>query len=374
MKILITYAYAGVGHKKAADAVYGALLGLKGIDVENIDVLDYTNKFFKFSYPRVYLFLINRVPYVWGLLYYLLDFSLIDRFLAPLRGFFHNLQSKRFIKYILQKKPDLIISTHFLPAEVVSGLKKKNIFKGILITIITDFLAHSFWMNKNSDYFITAIEKTRRDLMKRGVGDNRIKVLGIPCESKFSVSKDRITLMKKLDLQEGLFNLIIMGGGFGTGPVKEIIYSICSLMPQIRERLQIIAICGKNKKLFKELNNAKSSLKVKLCVFGYMNNIDEFMEVSNLIVTKSGGLTATEALSKKLPMIIISPIPGQETRNCTILSGYGTAVRADTVNQVRDFVEDFITLPEKIIGMKTRINLLSFPDAAKNIAEFVLKI
>jgi len=374
MKILITYAYAGVGHKKAADAVYGTLSGIKGIDVENIDVLDYTSKFFKISYPKVYLFLINRISFLWGLLYYLSDFSLIDRFFAPLRRFFHNLQAKKFTEYVLQEKPDVVICTHFLPADVISGLKKKGIFKGKLITIVTDFIAHSFWMNENSDYFIAAIEKTRRDLLRRGVADSRIKVFGIPCESKFSISKDRSTLMKKLDLQEGVFNLLIMGGGFGTGPVQEIVSSISNLESKIIQNLQIIVICGKNEKLFKELNDAKKTLKVKLCVFGYMNNIDEFMEVSNLIVTKSGGLTVTEALSKKLPMIIIKPIPGQETRNCKILSGYGTAVRADTVNQVRDYVKDFITLPEKIIGMKARINLLSFPDAAKRIAEFIIKI
>jgi len=371
MKILITYAYAGVGHKKAADAVYAALSASKGLDVENVDVLDYTNKFFKFSYPMVYLFLINRTPLLWGFLYYLLDFSLIDRFLAPLRRFFHNLQAKRFIEFILQAQPDVIICTHFLPAEVISGLKKKNIFKGRLVTIITDFLPHSFWMNRDSDYFIAAIEKTKRELLRRGVEEGRIKVLGIPCESKFGVSKDRIGLIQKLGLQEGLFNLLIMGGGFGTGPVRKIALSICNLEAEITENLQIIVICGKNKGLFEELNNKKPGLKARLCVFGYMDNVDEFMEVSNLIITKSGGLTVSEALSKRLPMIIIEPIPGQETRNCKVLTGYGTAVRADKVRQIRDYVKDFIASPEKIIGMKARINLLSYPDAAKKIAEFV---
>ena len=374
MKILVTHAYAGIGHKKAAEAVYGVLSGFKEVDVKIIDVLDYTNKFFKFSYPLVYLFLINRAPLLWGALYYLLDFSLVDRFLAPVRRFLHNLQAKKFIEFILREKPDVIICTHFLPADVISGLKKKNIFKGKLITIVTDFIAHSFWMNENSDYFIAAIEKTRRDLLRRGITDSRIKVFGIPCESKFSVSKDKATLMKKLDLQESFFNLLIMGGGFGTGPVREIVRSICNLESRIAGNLQIIVICGKNEKLFRELNDAGKTLKVKLCVFGYMDNIDEFMEAASLIITKSGGLTVTEALSKKLPMVIIRPIPGQETRNCRVLTGYGTAVRADSVNQVKDYVKDFVSFPEKIIGMKARINLLSYPDAARKIAEFTLSV
>jgi len=372
MKVLITYAYAGVGHKKAADAVYEVLSGFKEVEVENIDVLDYTNAFFKFSYPRVYLFLINRAPFLWGILYYLSDISLVDKFIAPIRRFFHNVQAKRFIEFILKEKPDIVVCTHFLPAEVISGLKRRNLFKGKLMTIITDFLPHSFWMNKNSDYFIAAIEKTEKELIRRGVEEKRIKVLGIPCESKFSVPKDKRTLIERLGLEKDFFNVLIMGGGFGTGPVREIVHSICNLESKITKNLQIIVICGKNKKLFEELDNVKTALKVKLCAFGYMNNIDEFMEVSDLIITKSGGLTVSEALSKKLPMIIIRPIPGQESRNCKVLTGYGTAVRADRVSQVRDYVKDFIVLPDKIIGMKARIGLLSYPDAAKEIAEVIL--
>ena len=164
-----------------------------------------------------------------------------------------------------------------------------------------------------------------------------------------------------------------MGGGFGTGPVQEIVRSIYSAEFRVRDKLQAIVICGKNKKLFEVLNKIKRDLGARLCVFGYMDNIDEFMEVGDCIITKSGGLTVSEALSKKLPMIIIQPIPGQETRNCRLLTGYGTAVRANTVTEAMDYVKDFMLSPEKIIGMKARINLLSYPDAARDIARFILQ-
>ena len=372
MKILITYAYAGIGHKKAAEAVRNALREFKSAQVMTVDALDYTNRFFRFSYPRIYLFLINRVPYLWGFFYYLLDARIVDIFLAPIRRFMHRVNSKRFTRFILDEKPDVVISTHFLPSEVISGLKRTGDFRGTLITIVTDFMPHSFWMARDSDYFIVAIEKTKRDLLRRGIKEDRIKVLGIPCDPVFSISKGREQLIRDLGLEDGFFNLLIMGGGFGTGPVREIVDYIFGTGSSVHDKVQVIVICGKNKTLFDELNERKEALMTRLCVFGYMDNIDEFMEASDLIVTKSGGLTVSEALSKKLPMIVIQPIPGQETRNCEILQGYGTALRADNAREVVARVEEFIKFPEKIIEMLARIKLLSYPGAARDIAKFAV--
>ena len=103
-----------------------------------------------------------------------------------------------------------------------------------------------------------------------------------------------------------------------------------------------------------------------------MNNVDEFMEVSDIIVTKPGGLTISEALSKTLPMIIVQPILGQETRNCEILTGYGTAVKANNTEEVCEYIEEFAASPERMLGTRTRIKLLRYPDAAKNIAELIM--
>ena len=100
---------------------------------------------------------------------------------------------------------------------------------------------------------------------------------------------------------------------------------------------------------------------------------ENFARLCDLLITKSGGLTVSEALSKKLPMIIIKPIPGQETRNCRILEGYGVAVRANTVKKVETLLQEFMEFPEKMIGMKARINLLSYKSAAKDIAGFAVK-
>ena len=372
MKILITYAYAGVGHKKAALAIEKALAGHSGVEVKNIDVLDYTNDFFKASYPGVYLFLINKTPTLWGLFYYLLDSRAVDFFMAPLRKFIHRLNCKKFIEFVKAENPDVVVSTHFMPSEIISGLKESGEFRGKLVNVVTDFIAHSFWMARSSYYFIGAIQRTKNDLLRRGVPEEKIRIMGIPCDPVFSISKGRENLIKQLGIESGFFNVLIMSGGFGTGPMKEIVAEINNLDPDTRDKMQLITICGKNELLFHELRKMVQGLKVRLNAFGYMNNVDEFMEVSDIIVTKPGGLTISEALSKTLPMIIVQPILGQETRNCKILTGYGTAVKAKNTREVCELIEEFATSPEKMIGTRTRIKLLRYPDAAKNIAELIM--
>src|SRR3989338_7936030 len=246
MKILITYAYAGVGHKKAALAIEKALAQANApvgrhmathgvVEVKNIDVLDYANAFFKFSYPRVYLFLINRTPVLWGLCYYLLDSRPVDFFIAPLRRFLHRMNCWKFIEFIKETNPDVVVSTHFLPAEIVSGLKDRGEFKGKLITVVTDFIAHSFWIARSSDYFIGAIQRTKADLLKRGILEEKIRIMGIPCDPVFSISKGRENLTKQLCVDPGFFNVLIMSGGFGTGPIKEIVTEINDMDSRIRD-------------------------------------------------------------------------------------------------------------------------------------------
>ena len=375
MKILITYAYAGVGHKKAAMAIEKALLQMNhpGLEVKNVDVLDYTNGFFKASYPNVYLFLINRTPTFWGLFYYLLDTRLVDFFMAPVRRFMHRINSGEFIEFIKKENPDVVVSTHFMPSEIVSGLKRRGEFKGKLVNVVTDFISHSFWMARSSDYFVGAIQRTKKDLMSRGVPEEKIKIFGIPCDPVFSISKGKDALMGQLGIAPGLFNVLIMSGGFGTGPMREIVTEIDSLDPGIKDKMQLLVICGKNELVRRELTELSAILKTRVKVFGYVNNVDEFMEISDIIVTKPGGLTISEALSKTLPMIIVQPILGQETRNCGILTGYGVAVKAKNTKEVCKFIKEFAVSPERIIGTRTRIGLLRYPDAAKNIADFILQ-
>src|SRR4030042_4493938 len=191
-KILIVYATAGIGHKKAATAIKKAYdeMKLPGTEVTLIDALDYTNNFFKWSYLQAYLLMVNKLPLFWGLSYYLTDIPFVDFFVSYIRRINNRANSKKLVNYILDTKPDVIISTHFFASEVIANLKQKSLMLSRLVTIVTDYRLHAWWVCEGTDAYIVARGDTRRDLQRGKVEPGNIKVIGIPIEPIFSKPLD----------------------------------------------------------------------------------------------------------------------------------------------------------------------------------------
>src|SRR4030042_1004212 len=190
-KIVILYATAGIGHKKAALAIKEAFAEKSQDDVFIADALDYTNKFFRFSYSSMYISIVKHLPTVWGFFYYLLDNPLVYAAIKPIRRLVNHINSAGLVKFLLDASPDTVISTHFFSTEVVGNLKATGALKSRLITVITDYKSHIFWFAKNTDLYVVGSEYTKADLMKREIPEDRIKVLGIPCSRLFSRKHDR---------------------------------------------------------------------------------------------------------------------------------------------------------------------------------------
>ena len=361
-KILIVYAPAGAGHQCVAESVYQAL-GKE--NVELVDVLNFTPFLFRKLYPASYLFLAQYLPSVWGFLYNISDKSAFLRLPEKIRRFFNKIHTAKFEKYLLETKPETVICTHLLPGEIVSHLKRSSRFNGKLITVITDFAVHSFLVFKEVDLFIVALESTREELSGKGIAKERIKPLGIPIKSKFSVSHNRNALLEKLGLEDNLFTVLVASGGFGMGPFKQLV----TVLEKVTKPIQILIVCGRNKRLFKQLKHRVFKKAARL--YGFVENMDELMEVSHLIIGKAGGVTMAESLAKKLPGIVISPIPGQETRNCGILEEAGCTIRVNRINKVKNLIEHLMDSPEELAKMKERIKETARPDAAHELAQLV---
>ncbi len=374
MRILIAYASAGIGHRKAAEAIYKSFkVGFPSNEVYIVDSLDYSNIIFRWGYPRTYLFLINYLSLIWGFLYYLTDFKYLDSIFSWPRRAFHRLNGIGFEKFLLGLNPEAVICTHFFPSEVTAELKKDKRFGGRLITVVTDFRLHSFWVSREPDFFVVASDETKKDLLDRGIREERVKVLGIPVDPVFSETKLKEALLKRLDLRENFFNILLVSGGFGVGPIKELVLGFDRLKDRIGSELQLIVICGRNKRLFNELTLLQKRLRIENKIYPFVDNMDEFMQVSDIMITKSGGITISEALSKSLPMIIIRPILGQETRNSAILLQYGVALKANWVFGACRIVKSLIESSERLYGMRARSKVFAHPDAAMEIAKFILQ-
>lgn len=366
-KILIIYASAGVGHKKAAFSLKSALEGInfQG-EVKIIDVLDYTTPFFKYTYPKTYLLAIQHLKNVWGFFYYLLDNALFYKICVSwARRMVNFMNSKVLRKFVLEEKPDLVLSTHFFAPEVIGNMKEKGLTNAKTVSVITDFKPHTFWINGGIDFYAVADGYTKDDLLKRGVGFEKIKVFGIPIDKIFSIEQNRNNLCVKLGV-ENCFTVLIGSGGWGVGPIEELV----AALGDMKERIQILVVCGENKKLFEDITQTASGLKNPIKVYKFVNNMDELMSVSDCIVTKSGGLTTSEALAKRLPMIVISPIPGQESRNCDFLIESKAGIRIDDASEVKEKVMEFITSKDAIKLIKNNIEKIRKPNASEDIARF----
>ena len=372
MKILVTYASAGSGHERAAKAIVKALEKHNGqIEVKLVDALDYSSLLLKKTYSTIYLFAISYIPVIWGISYLVLDNRVIYFFVAFLRRIINKLNSTKFTQLLYNFNPDLVISTHFYPSEVIACQRRKGKFKGQLTSIITDFRVHTFWVTRGIDKFIVAARNTKEDLIERGIAREETEVLGIPVDPIFARNEDKSSLINKLNLRQNLFTVLITSGGFGVGPIEELVNELQN-MPR---SIQLIIVCGHNKLLYDKLINRKINKNSKIFykIYGFSNNMHELMQASDIIVTKSGGLTCSECLAKNLPLVVIAPVPGQETRNCSVLVDEGAALKIDKPAQINKLIIDLIDHPQIISRMKENIRRLAKPNSASEIVNLSLE-
>lgn len=317
-KVYILTITAGAGHLRAADAMKKAFILLHPEwDIKLINVLDYTNPWFKKFYANSYLDVVNQIPEFWGLLYGRMDDKKAVEKTAKAQHLFNKINTIRFIKFLKKNPPDVAICTHFLPAEILSSRKTKHKISFPWVCVVTDYEAHMFWIYPNADLYIAATEHTKFQLERNGIPAKKILPAGIPIDPVFSQKKSRNLLINKFEFQNILKTVLVMSGGFGSGPVE----SIVKQLQEIDFPIQIMIVTGRNKKLEDKLKSEKYTKPTK--VFGFVDNVDELLSVTDLLVSKPGGLTTSESLAKGVPMIIVNPTPGQEERNSDYLLEHG---------------------------------------------------
>ena len=375
-KILIIYATAGEGHKRAAFAIKDAFDHLNPADaqIKTIDVLDYTNNFFKKAYLKTYISMVTYVPTIWGFFYYLLDFKWLYPFVKVARRVVNKINAGPFEKFLCNFRPDIVISTHFLPCEVISNLKKQGRLDTKLITCITDFRMHSFWFSNQTDSFCVGFSEARTDLIKKwNCPAKKISILGIPVHSKFYEDEKKKEIYNKLNLSSDLFTILITGGGFGVGPIL----SLVKLLISMAQPFQVLVVCGHNADLRKKISklatvNQKMPIVIKS--YGFIDYVDELMTISSVAITKAGGLICSEALAKKLPLIIIAPIPGQEGRNCRLLLANNAAFKLNSVRGATKTVGQIYNNNNTLKDVRQNIKRIRCEDSGINVAKLALRI
>jgi processive 1,2-diacylglycerol beta-glucosyltransferase len=362
MKVIVVHAAAGAGHKKAAEALYDYLKNsTSGIEVKLVDILEATNLFFRFSYKTGYTFLVRRASFLWYLAFWITYSRLLRRLARFIAVFTNRINARRFFGFLIKENPDCIISTHFLPAEIAARLKNSGRIKSRLITVVTDFVVHPYWISPGTDLYAVASEYTRDELIRQGIAPGCIRVTGIPIAEKFFRPQQRYSLRSKFGLEASRFTLLLMTGSFGIGPVEKIIRLLA-------EAAQLLVVCANNRRLYCRL----SALKIEgLRIFAFVDNVHELMAAADMIITKPGGLTITEALARELVPVFIAAIPGQEAGNARVLNRYGIGFSPGHLRQLRSIVEEFKNNPARLEEAKQRIRDFRKTDTLRKIYDAI---
>jgi len=359
MRVLITYASAGAGHRRVAEAVHNYLKECRpDINLEMVDILAKTGVSFRFAYTKGYNFLIRQTAPLWYFAFWLTEikvFRTLTRFVADI---INRVNTRAFAAYLAAENPDYIISTHFLPSEIACRLKLRNKISSKVVTIITDFGVHPFWIAKGTDLYIAASDFTRNALLAEGVPEERIRVFGLPSDAKFLQQFNRVALSAKLGITPTTFTVLLMTGSFGIGPLEDI-------ARLIYRDIQVLIVCAGNKKLFERLKKINLP-NVK--VFGYINNTEELMAVSDMIVTKPGGSTIAEILNMELVPVFISAIPGQEEMNVSALKQSGIGLVPKNFKEASNLILDFKSHPEELQEIRNRIKKIKRPLSCEEIS------
>ncbi len=364
MNVLIFSVSIGNGHDQVAHTLRDAfLLSDPQNDVRIINTISLISPLLDKVILDSYLNILKFYPKAWGKIYE--KTNKLDP-IIDINDITNKLKSSKLKRSIVDSKPDVIFCTHSFPSSIMASLKEKGFIHSPLISVITDYNIHSSYINDVTDYYVVAHESLIPSILSYDVDINKVLPFGIPIKSEFSMKPDKKEILNKLELKDKT-TMLVMGGGLGLGSINGIVKEIDDKF----DNIQIIAITGRNKRLESGLKSI--SAKNDLIIYGFVPNVHELIEISDFIISKPGGVTCAEIITKEKPLIIYSPLPGQESDNADFLLNYGVAVKATYVNKIPYLIKNILNLDLKIKSIKDISAFLKKPNAAKEIISFVEK-
>jgi len=372
-RVLLLSATSGAGHVRAAQALEKAFSARGDCLVEHIDALQYVSKLFQRIYDKAYISMVQRAPDLMGVLYDRTD----QPWHHPRRRLtLDRLNTGAMIRLLKRIQPDLCLATHFLPAEIIAWLIAKRKLRAHNAIVVTDYDVHAMWLCRTVDRYYVAIDEAKEYLAHIGVPREKLLVTGIPIDPLFAAPVSRSDARKQLGLDATASVILISAGGYGIGPVEQLVKDLLAL----QRPWQIVAIAGKSEKtkkrleeIAREAGNLQSG-SPRLCAVGFTTEMDKYMAAADLMVGKAGGLTTSEALARALPMALIEPIPGQEERNADHLLEAGAAIRCNNLPAAAWKIAALLDDSERFSRMRDAARGLGKPCAAARIAEDAIRL
>ena len=361
MKVLLLSVTTGEGHNSTAKALKKQFAEM-GHECEILDVYLNTSKGLYEIVSRGYLLAVDSMKVIYSKLYEMFENRRKNPHDKGFSRLLNKLISGKTYAKIREYQPDVIIYTHVFAGIMLDVLKQRGELSTPCMGIVTDFVMHPFWEEVlRSERIVIPNEVLVPSAMRKGFKREQILPLGIPIDEKFSLTHDRAEIRLSLGLDANKRTVLLMGGSMGYGNIADTIRDL----DRSEIDMQIICVCGNNIRAREEIDSIKTVKRV--LNLGYVNNVDELMDASDCIVTKPGGLTTSETLAKRLPMIICNPIPGQEERNTEFLQNNGTAIAVGGAFSLSDALTMMFANPKKTENMKECIDFIRKPHSTRDI-------
>ena len=369
-KILILHASLGSGHVSAANSIAEALQKLGVQDVRVEDGLDYADSFIRTFLNKGYLKISEQSPSLWRRIYEGTDNPDLEDTLESnvTMGDLQRPFYKKLENLINEYQPDAIISCQQFPLLIVQALKNQGRISQPNYVVITDFMAHSSWLNEGVEAYFVASEFTKEALSLWGIDEKLLHATGIPVKSEISQIKKTADIREKLDLPLDIPVVTLFGGGIMPKRVRRIVET----MLVYPEPLVFITVAGRNRQMAEALSDLADTEYVRLRKYQFIDFVDDLVAASDLVVTKSGGLITSEVLARGKPMIVVDPIPGQEEWNADFVSGSGAGIQIRLPEMVPAAILGLLEQPERLASMRTQAEFVGRPNAASEIAKLIL--
>ncbi len=363
--VLFLSASVGEGHTAAAHAVCAALSErMPGALCEVVDSYRYASTVFHRVASNGYIGMVKLLPQLYKFAY---DQAERATKISAFKTWLHRYTALNLRQFVSELRPDVVVCTHAFPCGVMAEYKREFADAPPVVGVVTDFVVHPFWIHRNIDMYAVATAAMRQVLVARGVTPNRVVVTGIPIDCRFAEATTKRRARQQIGVAPDVTTVLLMGGGLGIGPLENALLAI----DRLRAQHQTVVVVGKNKALERRLSDVAKTLRHRVKVVGFVQNVYDYMRAADVLVSKPGGLTSSEALVAELPIIMWRPLPGQEERNTRYLEERGVGIRVERSRELTETLEELLASPSALEKMRRNTRSLAHPEAAQATASII---
>ncbi len=343
-------------------------LGEHALDGRIVDAYEYAVSLFSRVAADGYIRMVKTLPSLYGFLY-----DRVERAREPgsLRNWLGMLSARNLQSLIAGLQPCCVVCTHAFGCGIMSHYKRTIDPSLPVIGVVTDYVVHPFWIYRNIDAYAVATEEMRAALVERGVDERRVRVTGIPVDPRFALIPPKAQARHELGIDAaGRRVVLIMAGGLGIGPLETMLRAL----REVRRPLSAVVLVGKNERRRIRLRRWCRSWPYPVEIRGFEENVYDYMHAADVLLTKPGGLSLSEALVARLPMMLVKPLGGQEERNMRYVLSQGAALFASTEAEIAAATRRLLDRASERRRLLERAECVRRPEAAADVAAIVRDI